>query len=698
MTKEQAEKLLKASLDDSSAEFRPGQWESIRSVATGRRKVLVVQRTGWGKSTVYFIATRILRDRGAGPTLIVSPLLALMRNQIEAAERLGLAAATINSSNVGQWNELESRIVAGEFDVLLISPERLSNEKFLQNVLSRIASRIGMLVIDEAHCISDWGHDFRPDYQRLSQILRRLPENVPVLCTTATANDRVIADIRTQIGNLEIQRGPLMRDSLALQAISLPDQPSRLAWLAENIPKFPGTGIVYTLTVRDAEQVAAWLNENGIAAAAYHSGVTDDDDEDTDEVRLRLEAMLLDNKLKALVATSALGMGYDKPDLGFVVHYQTPGSVITYYQQAGRAGRAINHALGILLSGEEDGRIQDWFRRSAFPDESAVTEILDALEDSDGLTMTGLQEAVNLRKGEIEKALKFLAVQNPAPVIKQGSQWRRTAVEWEMDHERIRVLTHQRQLEWQQLQTYIHLDSCLMEYLARSMDDPQPASCGRCVNCLGQDLVPTGASHHGITAAARFLRQSEFRMKPKKQFAPDGFPGQGWRGRIPVECQSETGRILSRWGDAGWGHMVAADKLAGRFRDELVQAAAEMITCRWKPQPKPTWVTCIPSLRHPELVPDLASRLAALLGLPFRPVIRKVRDNEPQKRQNNRFHQCRNLDRVFAIDQPADPGPVLLIDDVYDSGWTLTVAATLLREAGSGPVFPATLASTAPKE
>jgi len=696
MKRSEAELALRQSLGDDSATFHGGQWEAIDAVVNGSRKVLLVQRTGWGKSTVYFISTRFLRDQGAGPTLIVSPLLALMRNQIEAADRLELKAATINSSNTEEWEKIEAQIVGGNVDVLLISPERLANEKFLENVLSRIANRLGLMVIDEAHCISDWGHDFRPDYQRLSQVLRRLPENVPVLCTTATANDRVIVDIQQQLGNIDVQRGPLMRDSLALQAIQMPDRTRRLAWLADHLPNMPGTGIVYTLTVRDAEQVSTWLNDNGIKAAAYHGAVKGDQDHDTNAARLRLESMLLNNEVKALVATSALGMGYDKPDLGFVVHYQAPNSIITYYQQVGRAGRGINYALGILLAGSEDDEIQAWFRRSAFPDQRDVESILEALDESDGLSIHGLQHAVNIRQGQIEAALKFLAVQNPAPVIKQGSQWYRTAVEWQMDHEHIQRLTDQRELEWQELMDYVGCSGCLMEFLAQRLDDPNPQPCGRCANCLGEPLVPAEVSEKTAVKAARFLPHCEIPIAPKKLFAPNGFPRYGWRGRIPEESRAETGRILSRWGDAGWGQMVAEDKSAGHFRDDLVNAAAEMLTDRWRPEPKPSWVTCVPSNRHPELVPDFARRLASALNLPFRPVIAKIRENRPQKEQQNRYHQCRNLDGVFGVEENIESGPVLLVDDAHDSGWTATVAAVLLRQAGSGPVYPLALASTGP--
>ena len=331
-----------------------------------------------------------------------------------------------------------------EADALLISPERLANDDFVNDVLLRIAGDIGLLVVDEAHCISDWGHDFRPDYRRLVNILQSMPDNVPIIGTTATANDRVIEDVQEQLGNINVQRGSLTRESLALQTMRVPTQAVRLAWLADHLDNLPGTGIVYTLTKRDADQVAAWLNRNGVAAKAYYSGVTGAGFADTNACREHLEDLLLRNEIKALVATTALGMGYDKPDLGFVIHYQAPASIIAYYQQVGRAGRAIDHAVCVLISGLEDDRIHNYFRDTAFPSEQWVQSILTALEQGDGLTARELEEVVNLRSGQIQQALKFLSVENPAPVFRDGSKWHRTAVPYRMDHERIRRLTEQR--------------------------------------------------------------------------------------------------------------------------------------------------------------------------------------------------------------------------------------------------------------
>lgn len=698
MNRAHAQYLLQTALANPAAEFRDGQWEAIDGLVNRRQKLLVVQRTGWGKSSVYFISTKIFRDRGMGPTIIVSPLLALMRNQIESAQRLGVVAETMNSTNQNDWQAVTQRILNNQIDCLLISPERLANDGFIETVLQPIADRIALMVIDEAHCISDWGHDFRPDYRRIVNILRQLPANTPVLGTTATANNRVVADIQTQLGNIQIHRGLLIRESLALQTMVLPDQASRLAWLAQVIPTLPGTGIVYTLTVRDAEQVAEWLGANGINARAYHGSVEADGFENSNAYRQHLEELLLNNQLKVLVATTALGMGYDKPDLSFVIHYQAPGSIVAYYQQVGRAGRGIDYAVGVLMSGVEDQDIHEFFRESAFPSEAHVNEILWVLEQSDGLSLRSIEEQTNLRHGQIEKVLKLLSVENPAPVIKDGSRWVRTPVHYRMDHARIAHLTGQRVQEWHEVQAYLAYAGCKMTFLRRALDDLDPTPCGKCSSCLGRPVINTSVDPGLAHRAGTFLKHAEMEIAPKAQVAANAFLEYGFRGNLPQNLRAQEGRVLSRWGDAGWGRTVADNKHAGRFSDELVDAMAEMIQQRWQPNPAPYWVCCVPSRNHPELVPDFARRLAARLGLPFVDAVRKVKDNQPQKGQQNRFYQCRNLDGAFEVTKLYQGQPVLLVDDIVDSGWTLTVIAALLQQAGSGVVYPVALASSSVKD
>jgi ATP-dependent DNA helicase RecQ len=681
-------------------DFRDGQWEAIEQLVNQRGRVLCVQRTGWGKSMVYFVAAKLLREQGAGPTLIISPLLALMRNQIDAANRLNLRAETVNSTNADDWHAVRQRLLDDEIDLLLISPERLANDDFVAHTLLPIAARIGLLVIDEAHCISDWGHDFRPDYRRIGQILRLLPGNIAVLATTATANSRVVADVDQQLGDsVMLQRGPLIRESLALQTLRLRNPAERLAWMADHIPELPGSGIVYTLTTRDADRVAQWLRDNGIQAEAYHGGKTN-------EERLPLELALLENRVKCLVATTALGMGYDKPDLGFVIHYQTPGSVVFYYQQVGRAGRAIAQAFGVLLSGDEEEDINAYFRDTAFPPEWQVTRILEALDacETDGMTVRELEHAVNLRQTQIEKVLKLLVVENAAPVVKIGSKWSRTAQPFQLDRQRIEHLTHQREMEWVQMQDYLASRQCLMQFLAVALDDPMAQPCGKCAVCRGEQVVSTAISRERLILAQRFVRQSEMPLELKKQWDLSALPiytrRHSWtKANIPLNLRGEPGRILSRWGEPVWDELVARGKAARHFSDDLVSASVELIQSRWTMAPRPTWVTCIPSDRHPDLVPDFTQRLAVALGLPFRPVLVKVLHTEEQKGMENRYHQCHNLDGAFEVRAEGSDlsGQVLLVDDVFDSGWTMTLATAPLRQAGSGPVYPYALATTTAK-
>lgn len=691
---------LRVALNNPTVNFRDGQWEAIDQLVNQRGRVLCVQRTGWGKSMVYFVSAKLMREQGAGPTLIVSPLLALMRNQIDAANRLKLRAETINSTNADDWRAVRQRLLNDEIDLLLISPERLANDDFVTNTLLPIAARVGLLVIDEAHCISDWGHDFRPDYRRIGQILRLLPRNIAVLATTATANHRVVDDVSNQLGGgVLVQRGPLIRESLALQAMRLKNPAQRLAWMADHIPELPGSGIVYTLTTRDADRVAQWLRENDIEAHAYHSGKPD-------EERQPLETALLENKIKCLVATTALGMGYDKPDLGFVIHYQTPGSVVFYYQQVGRAGRAIDEAFGVLLSGDEENDINAYFRDTAFPPEWQVERILTALDEceTDGMTVRELERVANLRQSQIEKVLKLLVVEDAAPVVKIESKWSRTAQSFQLNRERIEHLTHQREQEWGEMQRYIEGRQCLMQFLAAALDDPLAQPCGKCAVCRGEPVVSTAISDARLIKAQRFVRQSEMLLELMKQWdlsAMLTYAAQfSWnKANIPLNLRGEPGRILSRWGEPVWGERVAKGKAERHFGDDLVEASVELIQTRWLMATMPTWVTCIPSSRHPDLVPDFSRRLAAALGIPFRPVMIKTRHTEEQKEMENRYHQCHNLDGAFAVQAAGAEmvGPVLLVDDVFDSGWTMTIATALLRQAGSGSVYPYALATTTAK-
>jgi ATP-dependent DNA helicase RecQ len=679
-----AEDLLRA-LAGPDAEFREHQREAIEDLVTGRRRVLCVQRTGWGKSAVYFIATAMLRAAGEGPTLLISPLLALMRNQIDAAERLGLRAHTINSTNREDWDAVRDLMERDEVDLLLISPERLNNRRFRDTMLPLFARRVGLLVVDEAHCVSDWGHDFRPDYRRIRDALEQLRPGAAVLCTTATANDRVVADVIDQLGaggdakELRTYRGELSRSSLRLEVAVLPSQAERLAWLARWLPELPGSGIVYCLTKRDTESVAAWLNGRGISALPY-SGEVDD------AARVEVERRLLANDVKAVVATSALGMGYDKPDLGFVVHYQAPGSAIAYYQQVGRAGRALAEAHVVLLRGIEDRDIQDYFIATAFPPREKAEAVVELIASSERPVKLGeLSAVVNLGQPRLAAMLKVLDVEGA--VTQDGSGWVRTREEWSYDADRYEQVTALRRREQEAMERYGIDAGCLMRALQLELDDPLAGDCGRCAGCAGARFDEP-LDRALVVEAQEHLRSRPLELAPRKRWPP--MNGSGAKA-IKVDRQLRAGRALARSGDGGWDPLVREARFnTHHFADELVTACARVCD-QWGPDPAPTWVTAVPSLRQPELVPDFGRRLAAALGLPYLELLSRVGDGPPQREMENSSQQAANVQGQFEVAAGPPPAAGLIVDDLWFSGWTLATVGALLREAGAGPLHPLVL-------
>ncbi|MGB0114543.1 MAG: DEAD/DEAH box helicase [Ilumatobacteraceae bacterium] len=709
------------------ATFRDGQRDAISALVDDRARVLVVQRTGWGKSAVYFLTTHLLREQGLGPTLLISTLLALMRNQIEAAARLGLRCETVNSASNTTIRELEAALEADEVDLLVVSPERLANPEFANKIMPLVGARPGLIVIDEVHCISDWGHDFRPDYRRIGRIVDRLAgSSVPILGCTATANDRVVNDVAAQLGaELTTFRGPLRRDGLALSTIRLDRPAERLAWLAENIADLDGSGIVYCLTVRDVENVAAWLTTQGLAVEPYFGSMNP-------ALRIEAEAKLQNNEIKALVATTALGMGYDKPDLGFVVHFQSPGSPVAYFPQVGRAGRALETSRGILLRGLEDEQIQDYFIERAFAEEHLVNDIVHAFDSFDGpVPLMKVQVKINVKIGVLELVVKQLDVDGVLERV-AGTSYQRTLQPWTYPASRVEAVTAERRLEQLSMVDYFHTTECRMRYIANLLDDPVADDCGICDNCTG-DLAVRPPSLELVAEAERFLRSRPIEFTPRKMYTD---VDTGRRVKIPVGEQIEDGRSLSMWGDAGWGQLVREGKnTVGRFDDRLVDALAELIG-EWSPDPAPTWVTSVPSSRHPELVRDFAERLAARLGLPHVPVVTRREERPPQRDQQNSAHQQLNVAGAFdaTIGARHDPshavvdltdvtdgarhdsshavvdltdvtdgarhdsshpaGPVLLVDDLVISGWTMTEIGRLLGRAGVPLVYPVALASS----
>ncbi|SBT51786.1 RecQ family ATP-dependent DNA helicase [Micromonospora narathiwatensis] len=706
--REQAEAVLRR-LAGAHARLREDQWRAIEALVVDRRRVLCVQRTGWGKSAVYFVATALLRQTGAeheaagagrvpaGPTVIVSPLLALMRNQVESAGRAGIRARTINSANLDEWDEITAEIHAGAVDVLLISPERLNNPDFRDGVLPKLAATTGLLVVDEAHCVSDWGHDFRPDYRRLRTFLAELPERTPVLATTATANARVTEDVAEQLGDALVLRGTLDRESLRLGVLDLPSPAHRLAWLADHLDGLPGSGIIYTLTVAAAGETAEFLRARGWQVAAY-TGQAEDAD------RRAAEQDLLDNKIKALVATSALGMGFDKPDLGFVVHLGAPPSPIAYYQQVGRAGRAVEHAEVLLLPGVEDAAIWRYFASLAFPPEQQVRAVLAALHTDRPISTQALEPVVDLRRARLELMLKVLDVDGAVRRVRGG--WLATGEPWVYDEARLRRVAQARTAEQQAMLRYASTSGCRMRYLRECLDDAGAGDCGRCDTCAGP-LLTAEVSDAALTAAQSFLGRPGVPIAPKKLW-PTGLEAVGvpLKGRISPAEQALPGRAVGRLSDLGWGGrlrgLLGPESADGPVPDDVAAAVVEVLKA-WAhgddPWPRrPVGVVAVASRTHPALVGSLAERIATVGRLPLLGRVVPAGPSGAAGPRGNSAQRVRALHDAFAVpDELADAlpgldGPVLLVDDLVDSGWTMATVARLLRRAGAPDVLPLALA------
>ena len=666
-----------------NAQFRDGQYEAIEATLTQHR-TLVVQRTGWGKSLVYFLSTKLLRQRGHGVTMVVSPLLALMENQMEAAQKLGLCCDALNSSTKERRSDILLDLERDKLDLVLITPETL----FSDEVQSRLRNiRIGLFVIDEAHCISDWGHDFRQEYGQLRNILLQLPSNVPVLATTATANDRVVADLQKQLGEqVHVSRGPLTRDSLCIQVLKQPEKIHRYAWILENLPRLPGSGIIYCLTRRDCDYLADFLKQHGIAAEAYYSR----DGKNGEAINHAIEEQFRNNKLKVIVATIKLGMGYDKGDIAFVIHYQLPQNIVSYYQQIGRAGRNIPKAYIFLMYGKEDEDILNYFITTAFPTEQETHNVMELIGKHDGISVNSLMASLNMRKARLEKALEFL--RHDGFIRKENSAYYLTPKPFVYNREHYAAITAIRHREVEQMKALVHTQECYSRYIVNALDDKSARNCGHCTNCLGRELYPTDISSQAIYAAQSYIDRQTIEIEPRKRW-----PVSSVTNATLIQHRLQPGFCLCKYGDPGYGTLVKQGKYSfGGFCDELVGKSARML----KPFVQEHGIThlCpVPSLRS-QLVQNFAQRLAYALKLEYADLLVKT-PAEPQKDMENSAHQCTNAYNSFSVKAHCPiPKKILLVDDMVDSKWTLTVCGHKLMEAGVEKVYPFALADSSSRE
>lgn len=699
-TRSDALAVLRRLVGRDDADFHDGQFEAISALVDDARRALVVQRTGWGKSAVYFVATMLLRARGAGPTILVSPLLALMRDQVAAAARAGVRAESIDSTNAHEWDAVLQRLGDDDIDVLLVSPERLNNPDFRDTRLPGLVARTGLLVIDEAHCISDWGHDFRPDYRRLRELVARLPQGVPVLATTATANSRVVDDVveqlgsRTGGGSAEVTtiRGPLARDSLRLGVLRLPDAAARLGWLTAHLGELPGSGIVYALTVSAANDTARLLREAGHDVRAY-TGQTDQ------EERLASEELLKSNGVKALIATSALGMGFDKPDLGFVLHLGAPSSPVAYYQQVGRAGRATERADVLLLPGPEDEAIWHYFATASMPTQARAEAVLRELGD-EPVSTPALEALVDIRRTPLELLLKVLDVDGAVRRVRGG--WVATGESWTYDAERYERIAAERVAEQRHMLEYergVGEAECRMAFLQRALDDPTATPCGRCDVCAGV-WYPTEVPAESADRAGTALDRVGVPVEPRRQWPPGADRrGVDAKGNIAADERALEGRALARLTDLGWGGalrtLFAPGHPDGAASPAMLDACVRVLA-DWGWDERPVGVVTMPSRGHPLLVESVAERISTVGRLPRLGALELI--GEPGDPGGNSAYRLGSVWSAFAVPPEladalaAADGPVLLVDDLADSRWTLTVAARALRRAGARDVLPFVLA------
>lgn len=669
------------SLYGGNARFREGQYEAIEATLTHHR-TLVVQKTGWGKSLVYFICTQIQRRRNKGITIVVSPLLVLMENQLQAAQRLGLKCAVLNSSTKDKRTEALEEIKEGKTDLVFITPETLFTKE-VQNALPQI--QIGLFVIDEAHCISDWGHDFRLEYTRINSIIRKMFTTVPILCTTATANDRVVDDLKEQLGkDVYVSRGGLMRRSLSIQVLHLPKREERYAWILQNVPKLPGSGIIYCLTKRDCETLAKFLNMCGISAKAYHSDMKQQDTSQN-------EYLLRENQIKVLVATVKLGMGYDKEDISFIIHYQQPSNIVAYYQQIGRAGRNINRAYTFLMCGEEDEEIQEYFIRTAFPSEYEAKTIYDIIfnNSEDGISSPKIESRINMRKNRVSKALMFMCNENI--IEKRGSKYYPTLLKFHYNsehYEEIKEIRHKEQLQMREL---TKTNMCLSRFVVNCLDDPTTENCGICRNCLGYAEYPETPDLRFIKIAQTYLEKLLIPIEPRKRWPSKDMFNTG----INIDTPNEKGICISKYGDSGYGVLVKEGKYRTppQFSEILLRKSAKVLSHVIK-KCQINAITCVPSLRS-TIVMDFTQRLARACQIPFVILIAK-KDSRQQKTMENSFYQCKNARDSFSLLPGIKniPERVILVDDIVDSRWTMTVCGYLLTQAGCEMVFPFALADS----
>lgn len=678
-----------------NASFREGQYEAIEATLTNRR-TLVVQKTGWGKSLVYFISAKLVE----GITVIISPLLILMENQREAADKMGLRCLVLNSTvrTAADRREIIKKLKAGDCDIFFTTPETLYSKE-VQSLIPNL--NIGLFVIDECHCISDWGHDFRLEYGSLSRIISMLPENVGVLGTTATANDRVIEDLKKQFGNdVYVSRGSLTRESLHIEILKLETTAERYSWIRENIIKLPGAGIIYCLTRRDCENLSNYLNGYGIASRPYYSSAELEiqDPETGMTYNETTEKLFMDNQIKAIVATIKLGMGYDKEDIGFVIHFQRPSSLVAYYQQIGRAGRKEGtEAYCYMMTGKEDREVNEYFINNAFPTEEQEKGVIKALEQHpEGIKLRELYRYSNISQKALDKTIMFLL--NQGIIYRdEYKKYHRSLNPYSYKGDYYEVVKKTKMQELKAMDQYLEEEGCLSKYVVNSLNDYTAKDCGKCHNCLGTTILEgvEMPSIETVIETQEWLNRVFIAITPRKRW-PDN--DNTFDNSATISNPNKEGVALAKYGDAGYGAMVAHDKYyADAYREDLIDKTVDVLSS-YINDADVNAITSIPSGRNKK-INTFAKEVARRLGIPHLDLLCVTGEGDQQKRMQNSYFQYKNAAEKMALVSGASaPRSIILIDDVVDSKWTLTVAGALLSKAGASNIIPFCLADSSEAE
>jgi len=673
MTRHEAEIKLKRIFGFDK--FYDEQWETIDMLLRGKR-MLLIEKTGYGKSLCFqFPATQF-----DGITVIFSPLIALMRDQVNSLNEKGIAAKHINSEQTYENNsQVIQDAINGKIKILYIAPERQENQEWIEATRKM---NLSMIVIDEAHTISVWGHDFRPSFRRIINLVQLLPKDLPILATTATATKRVQADIEQQIsGNLTTIRGNLLRENFNLFVIETKSEDEKLLWLAENINKLPGTGLLYTGTRVNTEIYARWFDFVGINSTDYNAGLDGD-------TRKEIEKGLMSNKWKCVVSTNALGMGIDKPDIRFIIHAQIPASPIHYYQEIGRAGRDGQKTYIILFYNskkDDDGIPEDYKLPKAFVDGGRPSikkyQIVINAVKQEQLGERQLMKITNMKQTQIRVIKADLIEQE---IIKEVKFDRSKKYEYqfnapELDTAKFNELRNAKLKDLDSMLEYVFTTEPRMKFLCEYLGDKPPNKFDNCDNSKYKK---------------RTVRPDKSTIEKLTEFRETYFP------TLEVESQSSNitnGVASSYYGVSNVGATLHRCKYenGGDFPDFLLKLMLKAFRKTFGDKHF-DMIVYVPPTTSGELLKNFAEKISYVLKVPISHKLVKQRETQPQKVFQNGYLKRENVSGAFNYTEPNEINNknILLVDDIFDSGTTIKEIGKLLTNFGANLIVPLVIART----